>query len=254
MHFNLKDYPTSPPDNWNKEDTKEDIQLIKEKITEEVLKLHASQNKAVLVILQGIDASGKDGTTWEVFSGLSPDWVNVASFKKPNEQELAHDYLWRIHQQIPEKGKIGVFNRSHYEDILVPTVYKYIEEETIQRRYEEINNFEKYLSENGVFIIKLFLHISKSRQKEKLIERITIPEKQYKHSDDDWSTREKWNDFMDTYESIISKCNNPIWHIIPADSSTYRNYIVSRIVLKKLKELNLSYPPLKSEKFNEDTF
>ena len=152
--------PTSAPENWDKIAAKEELKAIKKELLEQVIRLRADGTKAILIVLQGMDASGKDGLTRAIFDGLSPDWVQVSSFKKPSDKEAAKDFLWRIHHEVPSKGMIGVFNRSHYEDILVPTVYKYITADVIEKRFDQINHFEQYLSENGVVIIKMFLNIS----------------------------------------------------------------------------------------------
>lgn len=250
----LNNWPTSPPKDWDKSEIKDKLKSIKKEIEEEVIKLRADGNKAILLVLQGMDASGKDGLTRAVFEGLSPDWVDVTSFKKPSPEEALHDYLWRIHKAIPAKGMIGVFNRSHYEDILVPSVYGTFPQETIEQRFAQINQFETYLTANNIVVIKCFLNISKERQEEKLIERIQVLEKHYKHSDGDWETREHWDAFMKAYDQIITRCNTPEWNIIPCDSSTYRNYIAAEIILKELKALNLKYPALESERFNTNSF
>ena len=246
--------PTSAPENWDKIAAKEELKAIKKELLEQVIRLRADGTKAILIVLQGMDASGKDGLTRAIFDGLSPDWVQVSSFKKPSDKEAAKDFLWRIHHEVPSKGMIGVFNRSHYEDILVPTVYKYITADVIEKRFDQINHFEQYLSENGVVIIKMFLNISKARQEEKLIERIQLEDKHYKHSDGDWETREHWDKFMDAYAQILDQCNTPKWHVIPCDKSAYRNVTAANIVLKTLQGLELQYPPLKSGRFNKDSF
>ena len=246
--------PTLPPQDYKKKEIKEEFAKIKEELAEQVIRLRADGSKAILVVLQGMDASGKDGLTRAVFEGLSPDWVEVSSFKKPTELEASHDFLWRIHQKVPRKGMIGVFNRSHYEDILVPSVYNTFDQETIEKRYDQINQFESFLTDNGVVIIKCFLNISFERQEEKLIERITLEDKHYKHSDGDWETREHWNEFMSVYENILNRCNQPEWNVIPCDKSTYRNYVAAKVIVDKLKSLKLTYPPLDSERFTSDSF
>jgi PPK2 family polyphosphate:nucleotide phosphotransferase len=212
--------------------------------------LMASESKALLVIYQGMDASGKDGAVKNVFESINPSGINVYSFKKPTEIELSHDFLWRVHQICPKKGMIHVFNRSHYEDILVPTVEEFLPKELVHSRFESINNFEKMLTAEGTVILKFYLHISKERQEERLIERIEIKEKNWKHNDGDWETREKWEEYMNVYETIFEKCNTIPWHIIPSNSNSIKVNRISKIVLNTLQEMNLSYPPLDSKRFN----
>lgn len=249
MKIKLKNISTNSPSDWDNQDSQDSIKDAQKELSDWVLKFQANKSKALLIVLQGIDASGKDGTTQAITESLSPSWVHVASFKKPTEIELSHDYLWRIHQEIPAKGEIGVFNRSHYEDIIIPSVYGTLSDKQIDKRYQQIADFEAYLQENDVVIIKLFLHISKDRQKEKLMERIENPKKQYKHSDDDWKTRERWDDFQNVYERMLNKADKPEWNIIPCDSSKYRNYLAINLVIDKLKELALDFPPFSSELF-----
>lgn len=211
--------------------------------------LMASEAKALLVIYQGMDASGKDGAVKDVFESINPSGLNVFSFKKPSELELSHDFLWRVHQICPKKGMIHVFNRSQYEDILVPTVEGFISDDILQKRYENINNFEKHLTDEGTVLLKFYLHISKERQKERLLERIEIKEKNWKHNDGDWDTREKWDNYMNVYEQIFERCNAIPWHIIPSDSNSIKVNAISKIIVKTLQEMDLQFPPLNSKRF-----
>ncbi len=211
--------------------------------------LFAEKKQSVLIILQGMDASGKDGLVKNLFSGVPPEMVQVHSFKKPTEMEMQYDYLRRVHDVVPPKGKIGVFNRSHYEDILVPSVYKYLDKKTIQQRYEQINNFEKYLSENGTTIIKIYLHLSYEKQEQKLRERIDDPEKHWKHNDGDWETRLHWEEFMKVYEKIFTLCNDIPWQVVPSDKNSVKLNEAAIILKAQLIKLNPQFPPLESEKF-----
>ncbi len=207
-------------------------------------RLFAEGKRALLVVLQGIDCSGKDGTVRAVFNACGPIGVTVKPFKVPSEEERAHDYLWRVHNACPAKGMIGLFNRSHYEDVLVVKVEKFAPPEAIERRYEEINQFEKLLSDNGTRILKFMLHISKEEQAARLRERVDTPDKQWKFKPGDLATRAKWDDYMAAYETAISRCSTDAapWHIIPADRNWVRNGAIARIVRETLEEMNPQYP------------
>lgn len=213
--------------------------------------LYAEQKHSILIILQGVDAAGKDGTVRTIFSGINPLGCQVHSFKKPTEEEFAHDFLWRVHKIVPRNGMIHIFNRSHYEDILVPTVEGYYSEERIQARYDHINNFERLLTDGGTKILKFYLHISKDEQLERLTERIENPVKHWKHNDGDWESRKKWDKYMAVYEDIFKKCNEVPWHIIPADRNWVKINHVAKILLRTLQELNMQWPDLDTEKFKK---
>jgi len=232
---------------WKKKEIKKETEEILNEIAIYHRKLYAEGEQSILLVLQGMDASGKDGLTRELFKRVSPAWVDVHSFKKPSEEEMAHDYLWRIHKNTPKKGMIKVFNRSHYEDILVPSVYGFIDASIIEKRYEQLNQFEQHLEENGTRIIKCYLNVSFEKQEEKLKERMTNPEKFWKHSDGDWATREHWDEFMEVYEKIFDRCNDVPWNIIPCDKNWTKLYTVASILLKTLKEMNPQLPELESE-------
>ncbi len=208
--------------------------------------LIATRQCGLLIILQGMDAAGKDGTTKHIASNLNPIGTIINSFKVPNEDEREHDYLWRVHNRVPARGEVGIFNRSHYEDVLVPMVTNEITAKTCQKRYRQINDFEKMLVENDIIVIKLFLHISKSEQKTRLEKRLRKPQKQWKFSMADLEARKKWGDFSCIYEETLSKTStsHAPWHIIPADDKLYRNYLVSRLLLEVFESLNLNYPDL----------
>lgn len=207
-------------------------------------RLYAEQKRSLLVILQGIDTSGKDGTVRGVFNECGPLGVNVKAFGKPTELELRHDYLWRVHEAAPRTGMIGIFNRSHYEDVLVVRVRKLAPAETIERRYDQINAFEKHLTENGVTILKFMLHISKDEQKKRLQERLDDPAKHWKFNPGDLEDRELWDDFQRAYEIALERCSttHAPWRVIPADKKWRRNAIIASIVKGTLEEMDPQYP------------
>ncbi|MBY9077304.1 polyphosphate kinase 2 family protein [Paenibacillus sp. HN-1] len=208
----------------------------------------AQKGHALLIVLQGMDSSGKDGTVKHVFSGINPQGFTVTSFKKPTLDESAHDFLWRVHKQTPAKGYISAFNRSHYEDVLVPRVHGTQEKEETRRRYKQIRHFEEMLTEENTLIIKLFLHISKKKQLEKIQERLQDPTKHWKFDVSDLEERKFWNDYQEAYEDIFreTSTDNAPWYWIPANHRWYRNYLALEIVVKTLEKLNLSYPKLNS--------
>lgn len=236
---------------WDKDKIEKKTDDLIDEAYDLIKRLYAENKQSVLLVLQGMDASGKDGLTRTLFKKVSPAWVNVQSFKKPSDEEMAHNYLWRIHKHTPKKGMITVFNRSHYEDILVPSVYGYIDKKTIENRYEQINQFEKYLEENGIKVLKFYLNVSKEKQLIKLNERIDTPEKHWKHSDGDWETREHWEEFMKVYEQIFQRCNDVPWHFIPCDRNWEKLYVASQILIKTLKEMNPQFPNLESKRFQQ---
>jgi PPK2 family polyphosphate:nucleotide phosphotransferase len=207
-------------------------------------RLYAEGSRALLVILQGTDTSGKDGTIRSVFNATGPLGVSVTAFRQPSETELAHDYLWRVHAVCPRRGTIGIFNRSHYEDVLIARVRKFASEATIEQRYEQINAFEKILAENGTTILKFMLHISKDEQKKRLQERLDNPKKNWKFNAGDLDDRKHWDDYQEAYETMLHRCSTPWapWHVIPADRKWIRNAAIASIVKTTLEEMNPRYP------------
>ncbi|MEM7363038.1 MAG: PPK2 family polyphosphate kinase [Pseudomonadota bacterium] len=207
-------------------------------------RLYAEGRQKLLVIFQAMDAGGKDGTTRAVFGGLNPQGVDVTPFKQPSTHEQSYDFLWRVHRAVPAGGMIGIFNRSHYEDILVPQVEKLLPPKVIKARYEMINHFEHLLANTGTRIVKFFLHISKDEQKERLEERITRPDKNWKFSYDDVEKRKDWDQYMAAYESILEQCNSieAPWHVIPADQKWYRNLTIARTIVDTLEDMAPDYP------------
>ena len=204
-------------------------------------KMRADGNHSLLLVFQGMDASGKDGSIDKLYNGLYPMATESYAFKAPGEHELSHDFLWRIHDVTPAKGHIGIFNRSHYEDILVPTVHKLFDKETIDKRYKHINNFEELLQDSGTHIIKFYLHISKEEQQSRFNERKTSIEKRWKYNSNDLNESKLWDEYMDVYENIFAKSKIK-WNIIPSDNKWYRDYLIAKTVLGKLESLDMSYP------------
>jgi PPK2 family polyphosphate:nucleotide phosphotransferase len=211
--------------------------------------LYADGHHSVLVVVQGRDAAGKDGVVNAVFDGCNAQGVRVTSFKAPSPSELAHDYLWRIHQVVPEKGTIGIFNRSHYEDVLVVRVHNLVPKEVWSKRYDQINDFERILAENGVVILKFFLHVSHSEQKKRLIERIEDPTKNWKFNASDLEERKLWDEYNKAYRDALKKCSTAWapWYVVPSDKNKARNYLVAKRIVAALEELNLEYPKPKTD-------
>jgi PPK2 family polyphosphate:nucleotide phosphotransferase len=209
--------------------------------------LYADGGQALLVVFQAMDAGGKDGTIRHVMSGVNPQGCQVTSFKQPSELEMSHDFLWRIHRAVPAKGMIGIFNRSHYEDVLVVRVHDLVSKSVWSRRYDQINLFEKNLSENNVRIIKFFLHISKEEQKKRFLDRLGDKTKNWKLSPADTAEREYWNDYMRAYEDVLTRCSTPWapWYVIPANHKWFRNLVVSQVIVDTLEEMKLKIPPPK---------
>ncbi len=206
--------------------------------------LYAENRHKVLVVLQTVDTGGKDGTIRSVFEGVNPAGVRVASFKVPTPLELAHDYLWRIHAQTPAKGELVIFNRSHYEDVLVVRVHKLVPENVWSRRYEHINAFERLLADEGTLILKFFLHIDRDEQKERLLERIKDPTKQWKFNSGDLKERALWGEYEKAYEDALEKTSTPWapWYVVPANRNWYRNLVVASVLVNALKDLKMEYP------------
>jgi PPK2 family polyphosphate:nucleotide phosphotransferase len=207
-------------------------------------KLWAEGERSLLLVLQAMDAGGKDGTIRHVMRGLNPQGVMVSSFKVPNSTELAHDFLWRIHRRTPGKGFIGVFNRSHYEDVLVVRVKNLVPKSVWKRRYDQINEFEELLSESGTRILKLYLHISKDEQKERLQARLDNPDKHWKFSSADLAERARWDDYMEAFEEMLERCSTDRapWHVIPSDRKWYRNLVVAELVRDTLADMDPQWP------------
>ena len=228
----------------DKDDARKSLKDDAKVINELQDKLYANGDRALLVVLQGMDTSGKSGVIRNVFAYTSPLGMQVKAFKAPSKVELAHDYLWRVHAAVPRKGRIGIFDRSHYEDVLVGKVREFASAEAIEQRYDQINAFEKHLSENGVTILKFMLNVGHEEQGIRLRERLTEPHKLWKFNPGDLEARKLWPDFMDAYETAVQRCSteHAPWYIVPADSRTRRNAMIARIVRGALEDMNLSWP------------
>jgi PPK2 family polyphosphate:nucleotide phosphotransferase len=241
----LKDHdPGDTGEFKSAEDAEGPLQKYLEELSALQQLLYAENRRALLIVLQGMDTSGKDGTVRKVMAGLTPLGVEVKAFKAPNEEELAHDYLWRVHQAVPRRGYVGIFNRSHYEDVLVVRVHDLVPRKVWKARYEQINQFEKMLVKNDVLILKFFLHISKSEQRERLQARLTDPTRYWKFSLKDVEERRHWPAYRKAYEDALTRCSTKWapWYIIPANHKWYRNIAVARILVETLRTLNMKYP------------
>lgn len=206
--------------------------------------LYCEGRHRVLVVLQGMDTSGKDGVIRKVFEGVNPQGVRVASFKVPTPIELAHDYLWRVHAQTPARGEMVIFNRSHYEDVLVVRVHNLVGAEVWQKRYDQINAFERLLVDEGTTVLKFFLHISREEQKERLLERIETPEKNWKFNPGDLDERKCWPEYMAAYEDLLHKTSTDWapWYLVPADKKWFRNALISTVLVETLQGFDMKYP------------
>ncbi|MCB0639577.1 MAG: polyphosphate kinase [Lewinella sp.] len=245
----LSDYDTRAPKDLDRDKAEKITKDRVKKIADLHQTLIAEAKHSVLIILQGMDASGKDGAMRKVFGECAPYGLRTYSFKKPTDLEFAHDFLWRIHRHVPAKGEMVIFNRSHYEDILIQRVHGWIDETRVQQRMAAINTFEDLLQFDGnTVILKFYLHISQDQQKEELNQRLTNADKYWKHNDNDWNEREHWDSYMRCYEDVLNWSKLP-WHIVPVDQRWYRDYVMSGIVLETLEQLNMSYPPLETTKF-----
>ena len=243
--FTLADMPTLPDIYPDSDEARHITKQNARAIGDLTHKLYAEKKESLLIVLQGMDTSGKDGTTSACFDRTPPLNVKVAPFKAPSKQELAHDYLWRVHRVCPGQGEITVFNRSHYEDVLIVKVRNFAPADKVEQRYEQINQFEKHLVENGTHILKFMLHISYDKQGERLIERLEEPHKYWKFNPGDLDDRALWPDYMNAYEIMVKRTSttDAPWHVIPCDSRSRRGAIISSIVRHKLEAMDPKYPP-----------
>ena len=240
----LSEIPTIPPSGLDKDKVKKKVKKLAKKIGDLQHIMYAEKKHSLLVVLQGMDSSGKDGTTRNVFQYCNPAGIDAYGFKKPTEEEFAHDFLWRCNKLAPRKGNVMVFIRSHYEDILIQKVHNWIDDEKRERRMKAINTWEELLEfDNNTTVLKFYLHLSKERQEEKLQERIDIPEKNWKHNPGDWEERKHWDAYMQAYEDVLNWSEIP-WHVIPVDQRWYRDYLMTDIMLKTMEGLNMKWPPL----------
>jgi PPK2 family polyphosphate:nucleotide phosphotransferase len=229
----------------SKKQAAKDLDDYRDRLRELQEVLWAEDRHALLIVLQAMDAGGKDGAIEHVFHGVNPQGCHVTSFKVPTSEELAHDFLWRVHRAVPGRGEIGIFNRSHYEDVLVVRVDNLAPEAVWRQRYDQINHFEKLLADTGTTILKFYLHISKEEQKERFQARLDDPRKNWKFSMGDVEKRAQWDDYMAAFEEALSRCSTPWapWYVIPANHKWYRNLALSRIIVETLAALDMHYPP-----------
>ena len=242
--LSLAQMPTTAPDDFDKEVSKKNVKTLTKRIQALQELMWAEHKQRLLVVLQAIDTGGKDGTIRAVFGRTNPQGVKVQSFKRPTEEEQSHDYLWRVHPHVPGDGEIVVFNRSHYEDVLVVKVHGYAPMEVIEKRYQHIRNFEQMLADEGTTIIKIFLHISKDEQKRRLEDRLNQPEKNWKFDMGDIKERTYWSQYQEVFETMIQETSteDAPWYVVPANNKKYRNEIISSILVETLEGLNMQWP------------
>ncbi len=245
MKIDLLSISTSPPTDISKEEIKKETKALKEEMNELQQLLYAESKHALLIVLQGMDASGKDGAIRDVFSAMNPQGVRVHSFKVPSSEERRHDYLWRVHKMTPERGMIQIFNRSHYEDVLVTRVLGNIDDAEAEKRFGHINDFERMLTDCDTIILKFYLHISEEEQQKNFRDRLTDPFKHWKHSIKDHKMAKYWPEFRQYYQEVFEKCSPEIpWVIVPSDSNWYKEYIIAKAIVDTLNELDMKYPKL----------
>ncbi len=244
--IDLQDYDPQETKAWDddKDDAKEKLDRLNTRLETLQELLYAEGKRRLLIVLQGMDTAGKDSTIRRVFEGVNPQGVRVASFKVPTPQEMAHDYLWRIHKQVPGSGEIVIFNRSHYEDVLVVRVHNLAPPEVWGKRYDQINDFEEMLAETGTTILKFFLHISKDEQRKRLLDRLDEPAKNWKFNPGDLKERELWDDYQQAYQDAIEKTSTKYapWFVVPANRKWYRDLIISAALVDALDGLHMAYP------------
>ncbi|HVM88846.1 MAG TPA: PPK2 family polyphosphate kinase [Puia sp.] len=244
--YKLKDISTRAPKDADKNETKEKLVNILQELNDLQNLLYAESKHSLLVVIQGMDASGKDGAIRNVFGELNPQGVTVKSFKVPTAEELAHDFLWRVHAHSPLKGMIQIFNRSHYEDILVTRVHKWCDDKTAKKRMNAINDFEKLLVEhNNTTVLKFYLHVSPEEQQKRLQERIKDPTKQWKYNENDFAEAKLWDQYMIMYEDCFENCSDIPWIIVPSDQNWYKEYLIAKTVKNTLKNFDMQFPGLK---------
>ncbi len=242
----LQDISTRAPKDFDKQETKAKTQKILEELNDLQNLLFAENKHSILLVIQGMDASGKDGVIRNVFTSMNPQGVNVKSYKAPTPEELSHDFLWRIHLHAPVKGMIQIFNRSHYEDILITRVHNWCDDKTAHKRMKAINDWEELISNhNNTHILKFYLHVSPEEQQVRLNERIKDPAKMWKYNENDFEEAKLWNVYMEMYEDCFNNCDMPPWTIVPSDQNWYKEYIIASKLRDTLSSLNMQYPGLK---------
>jgi PPK2 family polyphosphate:nucleotide phosphotransferase len=243
-HIRLADFNPSYKGKYEKNETLKKVEELRQKMNDLQQRLFAERKRSLLIVLQALDAGGKDGVIKHVIGSMNPDGCHVANFKEPTQQELAHDFLWRIEAQTPAKGEIAIFNRSQYEDVLIVRVHNLVPKSVWSQRYEQINNFERRLVQNGTHILKFFLHIGKEEQLERFDERLDDPAKRWKISEADYAEREYWDDYLRAYEDAFERCNtdDAPWFVIPADHKWFRDLAVSEIIVSTMEGMNYQVP------------
>jgi PPK2 family polyphosphate:nucleotide phosphotransferase len=241
----LKDYDPDFRGDAEKEITIAETDRLQQKLYDLQEKLYAQASQSLLIILQSMDTGGKDGAIKKVFEGINPQGVRVTAFKTPSPAELAQDFLWRIHPHVPPKGYIGIFNRSHYEDVLVVRVNNLVPKQVWEKRYNHINSFERLLTDSGTRILKFYLHISKDEQKQRLQSRLDNPDKHWKFSTGDLPVRQQWDSYMEAYEAVLTRCNTEEapWYIVPANRKWYRDWFITRVIVNTLESMKPAFPP-----------
>lgn len=244
----LSNIDTNAPKKFNKEQIKKETQKLKIRLDELQNLLYAESKHALLVVMQGMDGSGKDGAIKNVFSAVNPQGCRVISFKAPSSIEMKHDFLWRIHQQVPELGMITVFNRSHYEDVIIQRVHHWVNDKIIKQRFDHINHFENHLLESGTAILKFYLHISKEEQLKRLKERLGDPAKMWKYNENDLKERAFWKNYMNAYEDAFENCSeHAAWDIVPSDQNWHKEYVIAKKMVETLESFKMKFPGLKSK-------
>lgn len=241
----LAKFDTKPPHDADKDKHEKETKELIAELSELQNLLYAESRHSVLIVLQGMDAAGKDGAIRQVFSGVNPMGCNVQSFKRPTDEELAHDFLWRIHQHVPRKGMIEIFNRSHYEDVVVQKVHHWVPDTVIEKRYGHINAFENLLRDTGTVILKFFLHVSHKEQLDRLKERTSNPSKMWKYNPDDMEESAHWDAYHAAYEEAINRCSPEIpWTVVPTDKNWYKDFVIAKTLVEAMKALDMHYPHL----------
>jgi PPK2 family polyphosphate:nucleotide phosphotransferase len=245
QEFKLKDIDPDDTGDYQKDKVREETRGLIKKLDDLQELLYAEHHHKVLVVLQGMDTSGKDGTIRKTFEGVNPQGVRVASFKVPTPEEADHDYLWRIHRQTPGSGELVIFNRSHYENVLVVRVHNLVPKDVWKKRYQQINHFEQLLADEGTTILKFFLHISKDEQRKRLLERVVEPAKNWKFNPDDLKERELWDAYQEAYEDMLNKTSTRVapWIVVPANHKWFRDFLVAKELVSALGNLKMKYPP-----------
>ena len=239
-----KHISTTPPKGLDKEKTKKQTEKYIEIIRERQHILYAQSKYSLLILFQGMDASGKDGATKAIFSSVNPQGVSVTSFKKPSELELSYNFMWRIQREVPQKGMIKIFNRSQYEDVLVPMANKLLDVKQIKKRFDHINDFERLLEESGTKVLKFYLHISEDEQQNRFKERLSNPMKNWKYNPSDSETARKWPEYRAAYQKVFDYCSETPWTVVPSDKNWYKEYVIAKKVAETLLGLKLNFPNL----------